>query len=446
MKTPICDFVKSYAERKTLRLHMPGHKGKSIIGAEELDITEIDGADELYAADGVIRKSEMNAGELFGARTFYSAEGSSLSIRAMLYLTVLYAKSRGKEKTIVATGRNAHKVFLTGAALLDIDIKWIFGKPGESYLSCSPDPSDVDAMLQDARGSIDAVYITSPDYLGNTAQIRKIADVCHAHGALLLVDNAHGAYLKFLDPSLHPMDLGADICCDSAHKTLPALTGAAYLHISHNAPPILGDNAKTALSIFGSTSPSYLILQSLDALNAYLASGYSEALAKFICVLDRCKRNLEDGGYTLLSGEPLKITVCAPLYGYTGHELAFVMSESGIVCEFHDRDHVVLMPTVQTGDDGLARLVETMLSIPKKRAIDHSPPIMPIPEFVLSARQALLSPCETVNTHESVGRILASPTVSCPPAVPIVACGERITEDALTCFDYYGITRCTVVK
>ena len=235
MDTPICDFVRDYAERNTLRLHMPGHKGKALLGMEALDLTEISGADSLYEADGIIRESEKNAGTLFGAHTFYSTEGSSQCIRAMLYLAVLHAKQMGR-RPLIAAGRNAHKTFLSAAALLDFDIQWLWPGEGESYLSCKIGAAELDAALTVMPEKPAAVYLTSPDYLGNMVDIKNVAEVCHRHGSLLLVDNAHGAYLKFLPESRHPMDLGADLCCDSAHKTLPVLTGGAYLHIAHSAP------------------------------------------------------------------------------------------------------------------------------------------------------------------------------------------------------------------
>ena len=102
------------------------------------------------------------------------------------------------------------------------------------------------------------MYVTSPDYLGGQSDVAALAEVSHRHGVPLLADNAHGAYLRFLSPSRHPMDLGADLCCDSAHKTLPVLTGGAYLHVGRAAPEPFRENARRALALFGSTSPSYL--------------------------------------------------------------------------------------------------------------------------------------------------------------------------------------------
>ena len=113
-----------------------------------------------------------------------------------------------------------------------------------------------------------AFYLTSPDYLGGMQDIAALSAVCDAHGVPLLVDNAHGAYLRFLPGgSRHPIDLGAAACCDSGHKTLPVLTGGAYLHLGPKAPVQEESTVRSALALFGSTSPSYLILQSLDACN-----------------------------------------------------------------------------------------------------------------------------------------------------------------------------------
>ena len=131
MDTPICDFVRRYAQSGTLRLHMPGHKGTGPLGIEQLDITEISGADSLYEASSIIAQSERNAGVLFGCPTFYSTEGASQCIRAMVYLAMLHAKQNSRKPLILA-GRNAHKTFLSAAALLDLDVEWIYAKDGAS--------------------------------------------------------------------------------------------------------------------------------------------------------------------------------------------------------------------------------------------------------------------------------------------------------------------------
>ena len=259
MNTPICDFVRRYAESSMVRMHMPGHKGTGPLGCEALDITEIHGADSLYEAEGIIAESEKNASRLFGCPTFYSTEGSSQCIRAMLYLVTLYARQQGISRPLIAAGRNVHKTFLSAAALLDLDVQWLYPDADNSYLSCDITEETLESFLSCSDRLPAAIYVTSPDYLGNMLDLSKLSNLCHRHGVLLLVDNAHGAYLKFLPGSQHPMDQGVDLCCDSAHKTLPVLTGGAYLHIAVNAPGLFAEQAKSALALFGSTSPSYLI-------------------------------------------------------------------------------------------------------------------------------------------------------------------------------------------
>lgn len=440
MNTPICDFARRYADGKALRLHMPGHKGSGPLGVEQWDITEIDGADSLYEAEGIIRQSEENASALFGVPTFYSTEGSSQCIRAMVYLVALHAKKMGK-RPLIAAGRNAHKTFMSAVALLDMEVKWLLPKEGESYLSCKVSAQEIEAMLSAAVEKPAAVYLTSPDYLGNVADIAAIAEVCHRYGVLLAVDNAHGAYLKFLQPSRHPMDLGADMCCDSAHKTFPVLTGGAYLHVAEAFAP----QCKNALQLFGSTSPSYLIMESLDGANAYLADGYGEKLGAFVEKMQELTARLVAQGYRLQGDEPLKVTIAAKEYGYTGEELSAVLLRENIVCEFADRDFVVLMLTPEIGEDGLHRLEEALCGIPKRAAIEELPPAFHACTPIMSVREAMLSPSETVTVEESIGRILAAASVGCPPAVPIVVCGERIEAEAAKCFAYYGIKTCAVV-
>ena len=445
MNTPICDFVRDYAASGTARLHMPGHKGAPVLGMEALDITEINGADSLYEAEGIIAESERNASALFGANTFYSTEGSSQCIRAMLYLAVLHARGQGITRPTVAAGRNAHKTFLSAAALLDLDVTWLYPEAEDSYLSCAVTAPMLERLFEHGEKPV-AVYLTSPDYLGNTVDIAAIAEVCHQYDVLLLVDNAHGAYLKFLSPSRHPMDLGADVCCDSAHKTLPVLTGGAYLHISRRAPQMLLREAKRALAMFGSTSPSYLILQSLDAANRVLAEGYGEALSVLSERVADCRARLEAHGFACVGDEPIKLTLCPKPYGYTGTALAQCLRERGIECEFADPDYLVLMFAPATAEADFARLTDVLLSLPRREAITALPPAMGRPVRVISVRDATFSPCETVPAAESAGRILAAATVGCPPAVPIVVSGERIDGSAVAQFAYYGMERCVVVK
>lgn len=443
-KTPICDFVRRYASGNTVRMHMPGHKGTGPLGVEHLDITEIAGADSLYEADGIIKESEAIASRIFGCETFYSTEGSSQCIRAMLYLALLHARAT-KKAPLIWAGRNAHKTFLSALALLDMDVEWLMPQAADSYLSCNLTAEQLEKAFQAASRHPVAVYVTSPDYLGNVQDIAALSAVCKRYGCLLLVDNAHGAYLKLLPSSRHPIDLGADACASSAHKTLPVLTGGAYLQLASTPDASLRARAKSALALFGSTSPSYLILQSLDAANAVLEGEFRTSLNQTASALGRIKDRLRAHGYRLIGDEELKLTVDAKAYGYTGIELAELLREHGIECEFCDPDFLVLMPSPLEGDKALEQTAQALLDIPRKSPICAPSPVWTLPRRMLTVRDAMLSPAQTLPCEQCLGRILATPSVACPPAVPIVVCGEAIDEQMLDAFAYYGIRECDVV-
>lgn len=438
MNTPVADFVQRYAKAGTARLHMPGHKGRCFLGCEPWDITEIHGADALYEAEGILAESEANAAALFGSqRTCYSTEGSSQCIRAMLYLAVAASGSH----TVVAA-RNVHRAFVSAAALLDLEIRWLWPEESRSLCGCPISPAQLEETLHSLPEPPAAVYLTSPDYLGGMAEIPALAQVCHQHGTLLLVDNAHGAYLRFLQPSLHPLDLGADLCCDSAHKTLPVLTGGAYLHLSPTAPAQLAPLAKSALGLFGSTSPSYLTLASLDLCNRYLAEGYPQRLAEAVERLAELRERLTAAGWRVEPSDPLRVTVAAPR-GVTGQELAGQLRRQGAECEYADRDFLVLMATPENTPEELAQAAAALGQCPG----EANPPQLPLArgERACSIRQAAFAPRETVDAAHSLGRVCGLPTVGCPPAIPIAVSGERITPEALALFAYYGIEQVEVL-
>ena len=442
MNTPVADFVRRYRESGTVRFHMPGHKGRLFLGCEDWDITEVKGADALFEAEGILAQSEENATRLFGSRrTCYSTEGSSHCIRAMLYLAVTN-RPAGTSPTVVAA-RNVHRAFVSAAALLDLDVEWLWPEESRSLCGCPVSHRQLEETLKGLPSPPAAVYLTSPDYLGGMAELASLAEVCHRYGTLLAVDNAHGAYLRFLSPSLHPLDLGADLCCDSAHKTLPVLTGGAYLHLSKTAPLGMEDQAKTALALFGSTSPSYLTLCSLDLCNRYLSEGYAARLKETLDRLERLKGRLACLGWQVEKSDPLRLTLRAP-QGVTGQELGERLREHHLECEYADRDFLVLMATPENTPEQLEQLP---LALGASEAPVGAAPSLPLPKGkrVCSIRQALFSPHKVVPAEESLGCICGSPTVGCPPAVPIAVAGEEIGPEALELFARYQVTQVDVL-
>ena len=349
---------------------------------------------------------------------------------------------------------------LDGCALLDLDLEFIRSSQAQGLCSAVVTAQEVEQSLKACEKLPAAVYLTSPDYLGVQSEIAAIAEVCHKYGTLLAVDNAHGAYLAFLEASKHPIHLGADICCDSAHKTLPVLTGGAYLHLHENIVSEILDSARKGLTMFGSTSPSYLILQSLDLCNVYLEQKFHRELAECVEKVRQFKKAAGDRGLHIMEGEPLKIVIDTGASGYDGEEIAGELREFvccigerkrfGIECEFADHHTVVFMMSPQNGPEDWQMLY---------RWLDRTRLLKPGKAFApaktlgeehavrrMTIREAVFAESEIIPVREAEGRILAQETVSCPPAIPIAVSGEEIDRNMIRVFEEYGIRDVSVVK
>lgn len=441
MDTPIYNFLRDYAASGTIRSHMPGHKGRSILpelsALYSLDITEINGADSLFEADGIIRRSEQNMSALYGsADTFYSAGGSTLCIQAML------AAMKLENRTVIAV-RNVHRAFLNAAALLDLDVKWLMPEWSGSILTGLIDLSAAEELLKSTPSP--CFYVTSPDYTGHLADIRSLAELCRRYSAPLIVDNAHGAHLRFMPEDMHPITLGADMCCDSAHKMLPALTGAAMLHTSsaHYAGIL-----RQCMSMFASTSPSYLIMASLDLCCKYLSEHIRQDILDLLPLISELKQHFSER-IRFAVGDPFHITISAAESGYDGTELAQLLRENGVECEYSDSEMIILlMSPFSTPEDfgQLSGALEKALSSAVRQPAKVLPFTMDLPQRAMSIRDAFFAPCETIPVTEAEGRICASVKVPCPPAVPIAASGEIINRNHIELFRRYGIHDVIVVK
>ncbi|WP_458406937.1 Orn/Lys/Arg family decarboxylase, partial [Anaerotignum sp.] len=224
------------------------------------------------------------------------------------------------------------------------------------------------------------------------------------------------------------------------------LTGGAYLHLSQEWAEKVGHQAKKAMEIFGSTSPSYLIMQSLDKCNEYLADGYPEKLALTIDKVAAVKTFLQKQGWEVMDGDPLKLTIFTGKMGYTGEEVAEALRKNGVECEFADLDAVVLMATPENKDRDFEKVLSVLSSLPQKEELTAVQMPVVLPERKMSIREAMFSQWEEVECKDAVGRICASPCVSCPPAIPIAASGEEITAEIVELFEAYGIEKIEVVK
>ena len=443
MESSLRQYLEKLHNSHRARFHMPGHKGRGELppfdAACPYDITEIAGADSLFEASGILAKGEEATAQIYGSKaTLWSAGGSTLCIQAMLGLTC-------REGDLILAVRNAHHAFAHAAILLGVRVRWLLPQRQEQGgLYGAVTAGEVEQALQEfpqAKG----VWITTPDYLGGMADMKAIAEICHRRGVKLLVDNAHGAYLLYTHR--HPMQLGADLCCDSPHKTLPVLTGGAWLHLSHQVP-YTPDQARQAMKLFGSTSPSYLILLSLEDCNRYLVGPGQEAFSRLFQTLTEMRRRLAAQGVSLLpmEGDYAKLTLDAPAMGYTGEEITRYLDAQGMDWEYADQRFVVLMLSPQNTKEELAALEQALISLPKKKPLAQQEVPYSLPPRRMELRQGYFAPRGEVNLDQAVGRISAATQSCCPPGVPVVMPGEEITPQVCRLLKQNGTQRVEVVR
>ena len=410
-------FIKKYSSDNFLRLHTPGHQGRCrfIRSISSLDdITEISGSDSLYHANGIIKDLEDEISELYQSQSVISAGGSTLCIQTMLALF--------RDKKFIAM-RSSHISFYNTCALLGISPVWV----GSSFFdwTCQHQLTEEieNALILVREPSV--VYITSPNYYGISVNISKISRICKKYNAILMVDNAHGAHLKFTASDLHPISLGADICCDSFHKTLPTLTGAAILHCR----PGLVDKqeAKHIMSIFGSTSPSYMIMNSIALCVDWLKSKARLEFQKLQKKKDSVVKKLN---MQVLETDCCKLTIDAWNIENGAENVAKLLRSKKIEPEYVGLRYLtmILSPFLKKAD--WDRIENCLKKIPiSLNKCNIEPLHIPPAQVKLSLKQAFWSESERVEIKKSVGRVASKCHWICPPGVPIVAAGELITPE-----------------
>lgn len=442
METPLYTALVNYQKKKYASFHTPGHKNtKSLLkyNLYELDYTELPETDSLFEAERCILKAEQAAAKAFSTLLcVLSAGGCTMCIQGMLRLA---APTGGK----LICGRVIHRSAVNTMALLGIDPVWVMPEPdaGEG-LAGRITPEGVRKVLEKAPEA-KGVYLTSPDYYGVICDIQGISSVCKEYKVPLLVDNAHGAHLGYLSENLHPIHLGASMAACSAHKTLPVLTGGAWLQINDSR---YLDGVKEAMSLFGSTSPSYPVMASLDLCRAWLQEEGQAAFQKLEIRAAALKELAKAKGIGLPEGltDPTRITLNTARIGLAGQQAAQWFREYGVEPEYADDGFVVLIPTPFNTEEDFRRVEQAIAAMPVSDPLAMDRRIPPIPEQVVSPREAVLSPSEKVPMERAVGRIAAQAACPCPPGVPVVMPGEVITEKAAEFLNRYGFSSAKVLK
>lgn len=428
--TPFFQKLEQLSRSKT-RFHVPGHKGNitaipKFAAVLPYDITEIEGADNLQNPTAELAQSQENMTRLYkSGATLYSASGSTSCIEAMLNLYLC-------EGNKVIMARNCHISAVRALGFIGAEPIWLYPEKAQ------PQALEIEKLLWDTDAKV--VYITSPDYYGNMADIVGISRACERHNAILLVDNAHGAHLKFLPQDMHPLTLGADACADSAHKTLPCLTGAAMLHIKDAS---LAKRARQLLNLYSSTSPSYLILASLDSA----CGGLKNGIFNFAHIVDMVTRLRKEFSHWIIPvNDPFKITLCPEKIGYTTAEINDTLVCNGISPEYVSDRYIVLMASTSNTDMDFSLLGKILKGfIPKTPLAIELEKLAP-PKVMCSVRQAMFAPRMEINTCVAAGRIAADVQTPCPPGIPVVVPGEKITPNIVRMLMKSGILTVDVVK
>lgn len=444
--SPVYEMLLSYANNNPARFHMPGHKGNAlplkIFGNTlKFDVTELPETDNLFDDTGAILKAEKLAAKFYRTReTLFSAGGSTLCIQAMLRLV----SNRGNK---IICARNIHRAAVNAMALLGLEPVWVWPRPFKgSSLPGAVAPADIENVAKINKNAA-AVFLTSPDYYGVMSDIKGISAVCKKYNMPLLVDNAHGAHLSLLGESLHPISLGADMCCDSAHKTLPALTGGSYLHI--NSPLFSRDNAKSAMEFFGSTSPSYFITLSLDLARVWMETDGKAAFASLREKVEKIRRLCTSLGFFTPSEavfDPVRITIDTASRGVSGNDTALFMRKRGISPEMSDERHLVLIPAPFNSHYDFDRLEKAILEMPLGMPMPQVQILPEEPRKIMSMREAVISKNEIVEISGTINRTAAEAKCPCPPGVPLIMPGELITADLANSLKSYGVLKIKVVK
>lgn len=420
---PVYSAVEKYAASRSVSFHTPGHMGKKILGicfsdVYTFDATELSVTDELYAPRGCILEAEKKASELFGTyHTFLSAGGASQCVKAAL------ADYAGKK---VIFDRNIHSSVAAAICFYGIDAVFVYGgcdTTGAPVPPCAEAFGRAIAENPDAA----AVFATTPTYFGLSADCAALKTLAGKYGVDFIADNAHGTHYRFcLQMKNTRFDAHlADISVDSAHKTLPVMTGGAFLHYYKRTDE---NRVRRFLMDAGSTSPSFPILASLDAGRALCAekgeSLYTETAEK----VSLLKRKLAEKGYTVNGGEnydPLRLTV---YFGERSADVAAKLEKSGIFAEMNSCGQLVFIITPFCGRNDMNILFRELLRFPSAE-----PPLTDIcfniPERACGRREAMLRESETVEVYKSVGRISAvTVNIHEPPCVPPLLPGEIISK------------------
>lgn len=445
--------LKQYGESDYYPFHMPGHKrNQTCVSGEfplRIDITEIDGFDNLHHAEGILKEAQQRAARLFGTKeTFFCVNGSTAAILSAVSASV---KRGGK----ILAARNCHKAVYHAMYLRDLHPVYVYPYANTKInLNGAVAPKDVEIALRE-HPDVEAVFITSPTYDGVVSDIKKIAQIAHSYGVPLLVDEAHGAHFRFSDYfPVSAVELGADLVIQSVHKTLPAMTQTALLHRCSSR--ISGEVLQQFMGIYQSSSPSYVLMASIDACVDKISREGEKRFDIFTEELQKTRRRLEKCRYIrLIPPEMIKDMGgfdydCSKLIfstvesSLTGHEFAEILRRKyHLELEMEAETYALGLTSVGDTAEGFERLCRAVEEIDRqeslknvkeslKESIDSVQPSKllsgeNLPRICRSIADAMEADWEEQPIEKSAGKISAEFVYLYPPGIPLLVPGEQIT-------------------
>lgn len=451
-RAPLFDALRKYVNDKTIPFHVPGHKQGNTIDAEfkdflgqsifKIDLTTFKALDSLHKPVGVIKEAQELASEVYGSDySFFCINGTSGAILAMIMSVV-------KEKEKILIPRNVHKS-ITAAIILSGAIPIYMEPEIDNYLGIAHGVS-CENVLNSLNKNRDAkaVLIINPTYYGVSTDIKKITQIVHSFNIPLIVDEAHGPHLYFSNklPS-SALEAGCDMCAQSTHKLLTSLTQSSMLHIKSKF--INPQKVQQILNLLQTTSPSYILMSSLDTCRRQMALKGKELIESSINLAQYARNKINEipGLYCfgneiinkkgIYDVDPTKLTICCRKLGITGYELYNILSkEYNIQLELADFYNVLAICSLGDNKNSIDALIYSLSKISNKlcknKELKENFLNLPsIPEQILDPRKAFFTEKETYPLNESIGKISGEFILSYPPGIPILCPGEIITEEII---------------
>jgi lysine decarboxylase len=437
--TPLLDRLRKLAHQSDTPFYAPGHKkgqgisplladwlGSAVFGA---DLPELPELDNLFAPTGVIQQAQALAADAFGAeKTWFSVNGSTCGVMASILATC----SAG-DRIIIP--RNSHQSAISGLILSGAIPVFIYPEYNADLdLLYNVTPEAVGRALEE-HPQAKAVLLVCPTYQGICCDLGTIAQITHHYNIPLIVDEAHGAHFTF-HPNLPPsaLSLGADLTIQSTHKVLGAMTQASMLHL--NGDRIAPHRIERSLQLLQSTSPSYLLLASLDAARQQMAVSGFDLLNRTLELAATARQQLShvlDFSHPLPGFhdlDPTRLTVFAG--GMNGYELdEYLRQEWGVTAELPMTRHITFILSIGNTRSDIEKLVAAFASLPSVLSPPTSAIFPPPSPLAISPRQAFFSPSDSVAIENSIGAIAAELVCPYPPGIPVLMPGEIITQEAI---------------